>query len=139
MSRQKKLARLHENLSALGFTYREIEILRLAELTLHRWCERECNGEIELDEKTGRYFARRGDYVEANDPRRIRFVPNREAGALRRIEAVMAERITRGPDDLVYYYQTDPRGCALYIVRKSDIPEGGKLDAYYTRGVAVCL
>ena len=35
------------------------------------------------------------------------------------------------------YVQTDPRGVALYILRPGDVPEGGDVDAYYSRGIAV--
>jgi hypothetical protein len=44
-----------------------------------------------------------------NDPRRVSSIPDREAGALRRVaEACKAA-------GLHYYHQTDPRGCALYV------------------------
>lgn len=38
---------------------------------------------------------------------------------------------------LVAYVQTDPRGAALYILDRKDIPEGATLDSCYSRGVAV--
>ena len=37
----------------------------------------------------------------------------------------------------VAYHQTDPRGCAVYIVRKADIPDGADIGSRYTRGVTV--
>ena len=56
-----------------------------------------------------------------------------EAGAMRRLKDIMA----RYPD-LAYYVQGDPRGCALYILRPGDVPEGGDPSCYYSRGIAVC-
>ena len=39
---------------------------------------------------------------------------------------------------LTPYVQCDPRAAALYIVRPDDVPPGGTLDSYYSRGVCVC-
>ena len=61
-------------------------------------------------------------------------VADREAGALRRLAAIMAPRKRR----LIAYHQGDPRGCALYIVRRRDIPAGASVESFYNRGVAVC-
>lgn len=55
-----------------------------------------------------------------------------ERGALERLDAIMK----RYPS-LSYYVQTDPRGCALYILRPGDVPEGERAESYYTRGLAV--
>jgi hypothetical protein len=60
-------------------------------------------------------------------------IADREAGALRRLQ-----KIIRRHPELEGYRQSDPRGCALYIVRKSDIPAGESVNSFYTRGVAVC-
>lgn len=38
---------------------------------------------------------------------------------------------------LGYYVQGDPRGCALYILRPGDVPEGSTPDCCYSRGIAV--
>ena len=35
------------------------------------------------------------------------------------------------------YVQTDPRGCALYVLRAGDIPEGQDPSRYYSRGLPV--
>jgi hypothetical protein len=61
-----------------------------------------------------------------------KFIPDREAGALRRLEKIMA-RYPR----LVASVQSDPRGPALFIVRQADIPAGHTADEYYLRGLAV--
>ena len=42
---------------------------------------------------------------------------------------------------LFAYHQGDPRGCSLYILKKSDHPadkQAHGCDVNYTRGVAVC-
>jgi hypothetical protein len=38
---------------------------------------------------------------------------------------------------LIAYIQTDPRGCALYILKPGDVPTGQNADAYYNHGLAV--
>ena len=116
-------------------TLRRCEMtLRRCEMTLHRWCELECGtdaGHIERDEKTGkpRFFNARARYLTANDPRAWSIVPDRETGALKRVR-VICERY--GID---WYYQTDPRGCALYIAPRD---AGMNNMNYSTVGVAVC-
>lgn len=102
--------------------------LRRIAMTLHNWHEAECNGEIQRDEETGKAVG-----VYCSIPSRPTFpTPDREAGALKRLAKVME----RYPDFLAYV-QSDPRGAPLYIVAKADIPEGGTLDQFYTRGVAL--
>lgn len=45
-------------------------------------------------------------------------VADREAGALRRLANIM-----RAHPSLWFYHQGDPRGCALYVGRKSRLPK----------------
>jgi len=91
--------------------------LRRAQLTLHRWAEEVCNGTIQRDGEDGdgkpcrvwsgnlySIKAGRNVYTERRSP-----VPDRERGALARVEAVCKAA------SLYYYHQTDPRGCALYV------------------------
>lgn len=151
-SKAARTARFYENMSSLGFTYGETETLRRAGMTLHRWAERECNGEVERDEATGKTYYE----IESPQGKRRRYpVPDRETGALKRIAAVIAARNARAanpaagngglnrPPEKVgpvsFYHQTDPRGCALYILRPGDVPEGEDAGSYYSRGVAVCI
>jgi hypothetical protein len=122
---------------SLGFTADEVAALRRISMTLRRWHELECGtdgGVIERDEATGKpywvnYHSR---YLSANDPRSRSRIADREAGALRRLAAIMANHAP-----LTTYIQTDPRGAALYILRPGDIPAGSKVDECYTRGVCV--
>jgi hypothetical protein len=63
---------------------------------------------------------------------RRRLVADREKGALKRLQAIVAQY-----PEFIAYHQTDPRGCAVYLVRKSDVPEGTNIDSVYSRGIAV--
>lgn len=75
----------------------------------------------------GQYLKRNFAKSDLRDGSKTRrwAIPDREAGALRRVAAVCAALGCH------YYHQTDPRGCALYVSRD-------KLnDADYTRGVGV--
>ena len=76
---------------------------------------------LERDETTGKPY----EYNTTDTSRRHR-IPDREAGALRRVAAV-CKRL-----GLHFYHQGDPRGCALYV---SDKPING---GNYTNGAACC-
>jgi hypothetical protein len=128
---------LFSNLQSIGFTVEEALTLRKIERTFHRWAELECGDgnnykswAIERDEERGRPFM----CMYPHDGKSYRTpIADREAGALRRLQ-----KIIRRHPELEAYRQSDPRGCALYIVRKSDIPAGESVNSFYTRGVAVC-
>lgn len=113
-------------LTAIGIAYHDAIVLRRISMTLHRWHEHECNGVIQRDEGTGK------PYWHYSGGERSGIAPDREAGALKRLKSIL----TKYPE-LGYYVQGDPRGCALYILRPGDVPEGKEADAYYSRGVAV--
>lgn len=142
-----------DTLRSLGFTTDEAEQLRRISMTLQRWHERECgtaHGCIERDE-TGRTF-----WLNSMTGRRYP-TPDRETGALKRLKRIIATRNARITDDssadaerhihatchaklvgvVDAHIQTDPRGCALYILRPGDVPDGADPDAYYSRGIAV--
>ena len=113
-------------------SFDDANTLRRAEKVLQRWAELECgdgNGYIQRDEKTGvpMYYNCRARFTDPHDPRAWHRIPDREAGALRRVKAV-CER-----NGLHYYHQTDPRGCALYV---SNEPLS---DSEYNRGIACCV
>jgi hypothetical protein len=108
----------------------DAEALRRISMTLHRWHELECgveNGGIDRDETTGKCW-----WYSSYSGKRTHIVPDREAGANKRLAAIMARYPT-----LQAYVQGDPRGAALYILRPGDVPAGESADAYYTRGIAV--
>lgn len=144
-SKRQRMIDLFSRLSALGFTYDESASLRRIEMTLQRWGELECGsgrGCIERDETTGKPFFTydRGP----NKPRGRYAVPDREAGALRRLAAIVSARNARETTKgKVYeYHQGDCRGCNLYLVTHEQLLQSDgtllPLDRYYTRGLAVC-
>lgn len=141
----ERLTMQQNTLMSLGFTQDEAEALRRISMTLRRWHEMECgdgNGHIERDETTGkpRYFNSNARYVDPHDPRAWRSIPDREAGAKKRLDAIISRvNVQRAGKvgRLSAYIQTDPRGAALYIIRPGDVPEGEKVDSYYSRGICV--
>lgn len=142
MTRKEAMRLTHQEntLMSLGFTREESEALRRISMTLHRWAEHECNGDIERDEDTGlpyRSFAGRGGKHHAYR------IPDKEKGATARLEGIVSARNKRAVSPgshntaVGYYIQGDPRGCALYILRHGDVPPGGDVHGYYSRGIAV--
>ncbi len=109
--------------------------LRRAQMTLHSWSEEMCNGTIQREGPDGDGKPFRvwdGSIGLDSETKRMKWgrnthpTPDREAGALRRIEQVCKEA------GLSWYYQRDPRGCALFVA-------AFPLDhSNYDRGVA-CL
>ena len=71
-------------------------------------------------------------------------IADREAGALRRAKAIVDARnallglTKRHKAHMSIHHQGDCRGCMLYLVRRSDVPHGGNVESYYSRGFAVC-
>ena len=125
-----------ERLGELGIGYDEAQALRRISMTLQRWGELECGDgndycswSIERDEVTDKPYM--VTYPHNGKSRRSP-VADREKGALKRLQAIMSKY-----PDLLAYHQTDPRGCAVYLVRKSDVPEGTDIDSVYSRGIAV--
>src|SRR3990167_7083245 len=132
----ENMANLLNRLADLGFSYSEAKALRRIEMTLQRWSEQECGDgndhcswAIERDEITSKPY--RVVYQHSGKSYRIS-IPDREAGALARLAKIMASHPA-----LVAFHQGDPRGCALYILRQSDVGQE-RIDSIYTRGVAVC-
>lgn len=85
-------------------TNEDFRALRKAAITLHGWYEHECNGAIQRCEDTGLAY-----WHNTNTGKRICRAPDREKGAIKRIEAICARL------GLYYYLQTDPRGGTLYV------------------------
>lgn len=128
-------------LQAAGISYEHANALRRISMTLSRWGELECGDgneygswAIERDEATELPYMVRHRYAhgQGKDTVHRTRIADREKGALRRLHAI----VTHYPD-FVAYHQTDPRGCAVYLVRKSDVPEGTSIDSVYNRGIAV--
>lgn len=156
-TKAQRTARLFDHAARLGFTYEETDQLRRIEMTLHRWAELECGDSndhcswsIERDEQTDKPFLVTHPHQSGAKSYR-RAVADREKGALRRLQAIIAARNARHAhpivvDEVVPYHQTDPRGCALYLLRRTntaeprtDLAPGDDISAVYTRGLAVCI
>lgn len=146
-------ADLVRRLSGLGFNHGEIQRLRRIQMTLHRWAEAECNGEIERDEATGKPERVSQAWINGMADKRYAWpVPDRESGALKRLAAIVDERNRREKSGdtrrsssarhVTAYHQGDPRGCALYLLTREQLTghDGEALspNQYYTRGLAVC-
>lgn len=134
----ERTARFFARMSDLGFSYSEAQSLRRIEMTLQRWSEKECGDgndfaswSIERDEVTNIPFLVTHPHTSKSFKRQI---PDREQGALKRLAKIMEKH-----PELWAYHQSDPRGCQLYIGRKSDLRDSEQLDSVYTRGVAVCF
>ena len=140
-NKAQRYARFAEMMGTLGFTADETCALLKAERALQRWAEMECGTgddrvsiSVERDEETGKPFRRvqymaGGKWIDRKEPCR-----DTESAALRRIKAIFG-----GKPGLSFYHQGDPRGCALYVLRAGDVPEGERADAYYSRGIPVCV
>jgi hypothetical protein len=134
-SKTDRKYRMFARLARYGISESDAITLRRIQMTLTAWGAAECGtdgGAIERDEKTGKPYLTWGT-GEPDGKRGRRRIADREGGALKRLAKIMAAY-----PHLVPYYQTDPRGCSLYIVQRTDIREGEKLESIYTRGVAVC-
>lgn len=120
-----------DNLRRIGITHDDAIALRRIAMTLHRWHELECGTDtsaIEQDETTKKWH-----WYNATTGKRSRAsIPDREAGARKRLAKIMANYPT-----LTAYVQGDPRGASLYILRPGDVPDGADINACYSRGVPV--
>jgi hypothetical protein len=143
---------LCEALKNHGITQDEVDTLLRCQRVLHTWAEHECNGDIERDEVTGKCF-----WMNHDKDRRSTRTPDREAGALKRIAAILAPHAPKqytadtcpgrpcGADcdhtspGLTFYHQGDPRGCCLYLLRPGDVPTGKDPGSCYSNGIAVCI
>jgi hypothetical protein len=129
MNRKEAMRINHQEaaLMSCGITSEHAEMLRKISMTLHRWHERECT-DIDYNEETGRphyYNDRTGKLSKLP-------IPDRGKGARKRLAVIMA-----GYPHLSAYVQTDPRGCALHIIRPDDVKEGRDVESCYSNGIAV--
>jgi hypothetical protein len=85
------------------------------ERRLHKWAEDECNGVIQWDDADCTiprlYYNDRYGSPTVKGP----IIPNQEAKLLKEAQTLAAE--CGG----LIYHQTDPRGCALYFYRATDL------------------
>lgn len=114
------------NRQRLGISREDWETLTKLSRTLRRWYEHECNGEIQRDEKTNLPY-----WHNMTTGERCRRALDKETMAVTRANKLA------GDYDLKIYYQTDPRGCAIYLLKREDIQPGADLQSCYTDGTAV--
>jgi hypothetical protein len=119
------------SLEAVGFTQAEAETLRRISMTLSHWAETECNGEVEVNDD-GKAFRVHQGHAPTWEVSRWP-IPNREAGAIRRLGKMMQDH--PGFD---FFHQTDPRGAALYIYRPDDLKPGQSIDRVYS-SIGICV
>jgi hypothetical protein len=135
-----------------GISHSDAWSLRLISLTLHHWHERDCGDGnahgswciVRGAKKATRGFMHDDDgtpwvewhhYRHGNGADTVTYtpIPDREKGAHKRLGAILAKY-----PHLQSFIQTDPRGCALYILRKADVPQGEDVNCIYnSRGIAV--
>jgi hypothetical protein len=146
--------RMIQRVMDLGFTFDEVQKLRRISLTLRRWYELECgtSNDHGTDFAIERGRKERGEFISDPDGKpflrteynyrlgyQVRHYPtaDRESGAIKRLKAIVAPHSRK----VTYFLQTDPRGCALYIVPKKDYKKYGhnrSLDCVYSSvGIAV--
>lgn len=148
--RRQKISECIGRLVNEGFASHDAFALRRASMTLHRWHELECGDgneygswAIARGRKAGKEFEHDDDgkpflehhhhlHGRGKDYVTYTAIPDRERGARKRI----AEILKRYPG-FSAYVQGDPRGCALYIMRPSDVKAGEDVSSVYTRGIAV--
>lgn len=138
MTATQATLRLLASLARRGVTisFADAEILRRAQLTLRRVAEAQCGTSgpnysrvLERDENTGKPFL----VYYGHDGKVSRFpVPDREKGAIRRIADVC------GRNGLIYYHQTDPRGCTLYVGRQEWL-DGSPAEQVYLTHLIACI
>lgn len=133
MSTRDKIFRLQTLLAKRGRTldFDTVAALRRAEMTLHRWAEKECGDSndyfsycVVRDEGTGKTYLETTPHT--GKTRRTQ-IADLETGALRRVKKICADHA------LFYFHQTDPRGCALYIGTEEMSDSN-----YSSLGLAIC-
>lgn len=107
--------------------------LCILEKHLHKWAEEECNGSIQWDDDVHtiprRYYADRWRCYTVKGP----IIPNQESKWLEEAKTLAAECGGK------IYHQTDPRGCALYFYRDSDLKERSyPIDQIYSTVALAC-
>lgn len=122
-----------------GISEGDAVALRRIAMTLNAWHTLECGNSTERaswaierdDSNDNPYMVTHYHNSGCPHTSKVR-IADREKGALKRLEAIMARYPT-----LKHYVQTDPRGASLYILRPTDLIEGMPLDSVYSRGIAV--
>ena len=134
MTSRKLLSRL----SVLGFTADESQALIEISAALSKWGEAMCNGTIRRDGDEGTGNPRIWRENGRGEWNRGPLTEDREASTKARLVAIVARRNADSSDIVHAYCQTDPRGCALYLVTAEQL-RGRDIDCCYPDGLAVCV
>jgi len=140
LTKKQQTARFFDLMSENGFTYDDTTALLKAERALRKWGELTCgtgdgNRSVHISrDESGRPFYRVQFYAGGQWRERIKPRRDTEKAALAKVDAIMAKKL-----GFRAYHQTDPRGCALYVIRPSDIEPGENVRALYSRGIAICV
>ena len=110
-SERFRITELYYRMAEHGFAFDEMETLRKASNTLHRWSERECNEDIERREDGKVYLT-----VHPMSGKPWSYpIRDMETAATKRIDRILANH-----SGWAWYYQTDPRGVSVYLYRSND-------------------
>ncbi len=129
-SKTLRTLRLAQSLAHFKLSPDDIAKLLRIEKKLHRWHELQCGIEAGHVEEVGGEGSGKWEFVNQHGHRS----PIRDAGkqAEKALNAFTAEN-----PDLFFDVQTDPRGCALYLLKKSRPGWGARIETVYCRGVAL--
>jgi hypothetical protein len=131
-SKTLRTLRLAQSLAHFKLSPEEIAKLLRVEKKLRRWHELQCGVEAGHVEEIGGEGSGKWEFVNRHGYRS----PIRDAG--KQAEKAL-NAFTDENSDLFIYVQPDPRGCALYLLKKSQVESGEELSAVYMRGVAICI
>lgn len=134
MTKREIIRRMEQadRLVELGLTHDEAETIRRISMTLHRWSEHECNGNIQRDETTNRPLWYSNYQIEQAKTPKGCPIPDREDGAIKRMGKIISSH-----PGLAWYHQADPRGAQVYVYSVDKL-EGRSIDSVYNSiGVAV--
>jgi hypothetical protein len=131
-SKTLRTLRLAQRLAHFKLSPDDIAKLLRIEKKLRRWHELQCGVEAGHVEEVGGEGSGKWEFVNRHGNRSPIRDPGKQAD--KALNVFTAEN-----PDLFFYVQTDPRGCALYLLKKSDAQSGEKLGSVYCRGVAICI
>lgn len=98
--------------------------------SLRAWNEKECNGEIQCDDrgKCRLYLADKyGCFTIPGPP-----LVNQEKAILTKAQQIASKY------GAIIYHQEDPRGCALFIYKEQELRDGQRIDSCYSLCALPC-
>lgn len=104
--------------------------LRSLSKSLRAWNEKQCNGEIQCDDrgKCRLYLADRyGSFTIPGPP-----LQNEKEAMLAKAQKIASKY------GAIVYHQEDPRGCALFVYKEQDLRSGQKIDCCYSLCALPC-